>query len=200
MRTLILIVILALTTLAYSQKKPKNEPIPEHLKSFYEMRKKMLEEMNKSFADSGFDDPFFDQFFNEEDFINGFHEKFKDKFAMPNDLYQSHWEENDVERIFVLKPTNKETPLNIDIKNGMIQISAKSDRKDQNMSFTSSESLPPDVDQKKVKIEQRGNDILVRLPKIVGKTPNKSKINSGDSVKDEDKLKPLQASPGDVTI
>lgn len=194
MRTLILIFILVLTTFAYSQKKPKEEPVPEHLKSLFEMRKKMMEEMKKNFTGEFFDDPFFDQFFSDEDFVKGFHEKFK----IQNDLYQSRWEENKDERILVLTPTNKEVPLDINLKQGMIQISAKSDKKGQSLSFSSSESLPSDVDEKKAKIEQRGEDILVRLPKVVGKTPNKSKINSGED--DQNKLKPLKPTPGDVTI
>lgn len=214
MRTVILIFILVITTLAYSQKKnpdKKVPSVPEHLKSFFEMRKRMMEEMNKvmpghTFGDSQtspFDDPFFEQFFSEEDFIKGFHEKFQDKIkdqiGFQNDFYQSSWEENDQERILVLKPINKETPLDINIKDGMIQITVKSDKKGQNLSYMSSESLPSDVDEKKLKIEQRGDDILVRLPKVVGKSSNKSKIKAGED-EGKEKLKPLKAAPGDVTI
>lgn len=216
MRTVILIFILAITTFAYSQKKAQEKSqdkvptIPQHLKSFFEMRKRMMEEMDKvmpghTFSDSltsPFDDPFFDQFFNEEDFIKGFHENFKDRLSLQNDFYQSSWEESEQDRILVLKPTNKQVPLDINIKDGLIQITAKSDKNGQNLSFSSSESIPVDVDAKKLKIEQRGDDILVRLPKVVGKTLNKSKIKGGEESEQEnkEKLKPLKPSPGDVTI
>ncbi len=194
MRTLFLISILLLASFAYSQKKEQEKSLDPldpraQLKSFFEMRKKLLESFPGSISN---DDFFGDSFF--EDFSSGLSIQ-----SSATNFYESYWEENSNEKILVIKP-QPNTALDINIKDQMVTISTKSEKHDEQnkvqsySNMKSSFSLPADVDAKKAKIEQRGDEILVRLPLLLGNKPKQ------DTIKKDNNFNPIKPSPGDITI
>ncbi len=204
MRTLIIIAVLVLTTMAYSQKKaPASRMTPEqkHMEQFLEMRKRLLQEFHHSFGSSMLQDDFFEQ--SMESFFDDDMTGIAGNSFTIGGNFESSWEETDEERIFVIKPQNKEIPLDIKIKDQMISIQSKQEVKTKtgkassSSSFSSNFSLPRDVDGEKALVEQRGEEILVRLPKkkVSGDnrptTPKKLSPLPGE---------PLKPNPGDITI
>ncbi|MFZ4712080.1 MAG: hypothetical protein ACOYL6_00075 [Bacteriovoracaceae bacterium] len=211
MRTLFVLFILVVTTYAYSQKKQvadkknsnslykleEQSTEQKELDEFLKMRSQMLKQMHEAFMDDDINpDNLLDKVFEKER---------KGTFSLGatnGDLYQSHWEENKNERILAIKPMNKNVPLDIKINNQMISIGAKEEKKEHgggfSSSFMSSTSLPEDVDGNKAQIEQRGEEILVRLPRRGLSGDNKEKKLPSKKV--DDGMTPIKPNPEDITI
>jgi HSP20 family molecular chaperone IbpA len=208
MRSLLIIFILIVTTYAYSQKKavvPKKNSDSlfktsesNDMEEFLRLRNQMLKEMHEAFQDEDFSsNSLLGKIFEEQGLSQGG----MNLGASKTNLYESRWEENDKERILIIKPLRKDVPLDIKINNQMISIGAKEEKKEQGNSFASnfmsSTSLPMDVDGNKAEIDQKNDEILVHLPKV----GVKEKTNKKNSPKiREDGTKPLQPEPGDITI
>lgn len=188
--------------------------VEQHLREFLEMRKKMMQDFDQDF----------DQFFPPHSFGPG-----NKGLSLQGDFFGDSemqsgvsydWEETNNERILIIKPANKNIPVDINIKNEQIEIKGKYVLDEENKSgqmkskkiyrgeFTNLLPLPVDVDGKKAKIESRDGDILVKLPKISGK------VDSSHLTRPlkEDKVtptprpllppdrKPLRPDEGDITI
>jgi hypothetical protein len=208
MRSLLIILVLVITTYAYSQKKavtPKKNSDSLYKSSqqsefeeLIKMRNQMLKEMNEAFQNEDFSsDSLIGKIMEDQDFTQGGMNLSKSK----TNLYESRWEENDKERILIIKPLKKDVPLDIKINNQMISIGAKEIKKENGNSFSSnfmsSSSLPMDVDGDKAEIDQKNDEILVRLPKVMFKDIEKNKKNQKNK---DDGTRPLQPEPGDITI
>lgn len=125
------------------------------------------------------------------------------------------WKETEKERILEITPKDKNTPLNIQINKGVIEIS--SEMKEENLkeksrsmnmtSFKQSFTAPEDVETEKAQIENKEGKVIVRFPLksgVTGKVNNK-KTTVPVSLPEKKKKSgeervPLKARPGDVTI
>jgi hypothetical protein len=208
MRTLLIIFILAVTTYAYSQKKsPQPKKNSESLfktsesnemDEFLQLRNQMLKEMHEAFQNEDFkSNSLLGKIFEDQDFMSSG----MNLGASKTNLYESRWEENEKERILIIKPLKKDVPLDIKINNQMISIGSKEVKKEQGHSFSSnfmsSTSLPMDVDGNKAEIDQKNDEILVHLPKVrVNEKTNQKNFQKNK----DDGTKPLQPEPGDITI
>ncbi len=110
--------------------------------------------------------------------------------------FKSEWTETTEGRVLVLTPQSKEQKLNIDVNATVITIKGDSVRNTSTgsitSSFSSSFSVPADVDGTKVKMGQKDGKILVELPyKSAPQTVITPQKN------DRQPLKPLE---GDVQI
>jgi HSP20 family molecular chaperone IbpA len=203
MRTLILLFLLGLASYAYCNKKEiEKKQIPQiqdpMIREMFEMRQKLFDDIHKSFFNDDFHSAMdFDSFFEDhESYLKGLN-------GEQNSLFKSSWEETQEGRILKITPTNKQSQLDIDIKDGMISIKGKNEsskEKNQVISkISSSFSIPVDVDAKKADIQDKNGEIWIKFPWVVGKIENKSKINHEKKDEDEDE-RPLKPSPGDITI
>lgn len=203
MRTLILLFLLGLASYAYCNKKESDQKQISQIqdpmiREMFEMRQKLFDDIHKSFFNDDFNMGMeFDSFFED-------HENyFKGLTGEQNSLFKSSWEETQEGRILKIVPTNKQSQLDIDIKDGMISIKGKNEsskEKNQVISkISSSFSIPVDVDAKKADIQDKNGEIWIKFPWGVGKIENKSKINHEKKDEGEDE-RPLKPSPGDITI
>lgn len=163
----------------------------------YDEFNKHFEEILKKFHNGSFED-----FFKDENF-NQFFERM-DPYSHMNSG-EAHWMETPKERILILKiETPKDSPLNIKIEKGLINISGEMERireqKDAEgkvthksrsvTSFNQTFSVPRDVNEGSAKIENDKGEIKIRFTKSTGI----------DSKPSQDSLKPLQPQEGDSVI
>lgn len=191
MRSLILIFMVCLVAYAYTDNKKKN-PVVEEVDDLREMLR--LQNQMKTEID---------RIFNNDDIKDSIFGGLGDiKMELGSDFIETTWEETTKERILKIKPKDKNTNLDISIKDGFISIKSKTEQKDQSKgqmisSFSQSFNVPEDVDEKKAKIDQKGEEIIVIFPLRFGKSLKQDKI---EMKKDDDDLRPLKSSPSDVTI
>lgn len=199
MRTLIILFLMGLATYAYCNKHEKKssdfDQIPDPtIREFFQMRQKLLDDVQKSF----FSDHFNFQTFDHDDF-------FQNLNFESNSLYSTSWTEDQNGRVLKIVPSDKKTPLDIDIKEGVVTIKAKSEGdKGSNQvisNFSSSFSIPSDVEEKKANLTDKNGEIWIHFPWKVGKLKNKSKIENKEEVEKEDEgIRPLKPEPSDITI
>lgn len=113
--------------------------------------------------------------------------------VVPN--FKSEWLETSTGRILMITPQSKEQKLNIDVNADVITIKGESkqttDTTSVSSSFTNSFPVPGDCDGSKVKMSEKGGNLLVELPFRQMKTVTAP-------VKEE--RKPLPPSGQDVQI
>lgn len=103
--------------------------------------------------------------------------------------FKSEWSETKTGRVLTLTPQSPEQKLNIDVNATVITIKGESVQKTAtssiSSSFVNSFPVPDDCDGTKVKMNQKGGNILVELP---------FKQNA------KEERKPLPPSAGDIEI
>lgn len=148
--------------------------------------------------------------FGDEDMEKFFKDDHFDRFMHNLNPFQgladgsSHWMETPKERILIFKhKVPKNAPLDIKIHKGRIEIKGQSEtthevagiKSKSISSFEQSYSIPHDVDESKASFENKEGEVLIKFPKkVAGKTVPKV------PKKEEEDLKPLAPSEGDITI
>lgn len=175
----------------------------------------MLGDVSKRFEQlmEKFGDEDMEKFFKDDHF-----DRFMDNWNPFEGLSDgsSHWMETPKERILIFKhKVPKNAPLDIKIHKGRINIKGKSEtsheiagvKSKSISSFEQSYSIPDDVDASKASFENKEGEVLIKLPKkIAGKTDfkkldlKKSSKTYQDEKKEDEDLKPLIPSEGDITI
>lgn len=147
----------------------------------------------------------FDRFFDDDNFENFMgHLRPFDNMAEGD----GHWMETPKERILIFKvKQDKDHPMDIKIKDGMVSITGKvvQENKIGGMvsksisSFSQSYSIPEDVDQASASFDNKEGEILIKFKKLAAKKSLKDRP-SIDSPAGNPALKPLRPKDGDVTI
>ncbi len=179
-----------------------SRPVDDQVSDSMEKRMKMREEMhrrmmNKLLNGIGSDE---DLFSDMETFMD---EIMTDSFNGLNSFsrttsqnYKIEWSEGKDGRTLTIIPDSPEQKLDINVRNGFIEIKGKSEQKSpQGVSvsnFSNSFNVPGDCDPSKVKMVQKDGKILVKFPYRSSKTVD---INPPVDVR-----KPLPPSEGDVQI
>lgn len=90
------------------------------------------------------------------------------KFMRNSNSVSTHWLEKDGERVLVIVPQNPQSKLDIELNDGMVQISGsiknESEGSQSLSQFSNSFSVPSELDFHKAKMEQQGSEIWIRFP------------------------------------
>lgn len=170
---------------------------------------KRFEQLMEKFGDQDmekfFKDDHFDQFMDNWNPFEGLSDG------------HAHWMETPKERILIFKhKVPKNSPLDIKIQKGTIEIKGQSEstheiagvKSKSISSFEQSYSIPDDVDASKASFENKEGEVLIKLPKkVAGKTDfkkldlkNQAQPYQNDKKEEDEGLKPLIPSEGDITI
>ena len=195
---ILLLFVWAATSLG--QKSPSNDPQMEALKRHLEMREEMHRRIrDKIFHGIGPDDSLF------EDMDKMFEDMMKDSFSgggissfssSGTNNFKMAWTESTTGRTLEITPKDKDQRLDISIENGFVTIKGNVEHKTpqgtSTSSFSNSFNVPSDCDPAKVKMEQKGEKILMHFPYIQAV----KKI----TIPKKDQRVPVPPSEGDVAI
>lgn len=170
--------------------------IGDSQKSPEEARIKMRQEMHRRMMDkllygNGPDHGMFDDM---EDFIDE---------AMTGSVsgaqaqnYKMEWSEEAEGRTLIVTPNSTSEDLSINVDNGLVVISGKTEKKSGQVasfsSFSNSFNVPSDCDAEKVKIESKNGNILVKFPFV--------KVKAVQPPADINKKKPLAPTGNEIQI
>lgn len=177
-----------------------DRPVDDPTTDFMEKRFKMREEMHRRMMDKllkGFG-PDKDMFADMEKMLD---DMMNDSFTGFESLAPSaknfimEWQESTSGRTLVIKPTDPNQNLDINVSNGMVIVKGKSETKTANgvsvSNFTNSFNVPSDCDPEKVNIDQKDGKILVHFP--FRKETNLPEIK-------RDERRPIKPSQNDIQI
>lgn len=145
-------------------KQPKDESPPvsesqdERMKKIFEHFQKLRADLMQSFGDE-------DLFKNFDRTGDSFFDLLDGKESVGSDVYSLNWREEKDKRLLEITPKDKQTKLDISVKDGLIEI--KGDRKtkeegEQHFQFT--QSVPGELDGDHSRITQEGDKIVVIFP------------------------------------
>lgn len=166
--TLFIIFSLLLVTLASIGSEA--DRVQKRMEMRAEMHRRM---MDKIINGIGSDDDLFKDM--EQMFEQSMQESMRDMQSLSLDLqgtehFKSYWEETPAGKTFVIIPQTPGQKLDINVQNQMITIKGESELKSQmgirTSQFTTSVSVPPECDDKKVKILQKDGKLMIELPYI----------------------------------
>jgi HSP20 family molecular chaperone IbpA len=181
---------------------PDQNPAPfDRMKRRMELREEMHRRMvDKLLHNQGPDQDLF------KDIEKALEEDMNDSFLGMDSInsfssanFSTDWEETAQGRSLIITPKTKDQQLDIDVSKGMVTIKGKMESKSAHgssvSSFSNSFSVPDDCDAAQVKMDQRGEQIIVSFPyRGIQKTPAPEKKSQMPE------RRPLPPSESDVTI
>lgn len=187
------VLLWAITGFSLPDNKNKTTKVPaDSIQRRMELREEMHRRMMQQlFSDKAPDEDLFkdmEQMFNDS-MAEAFTQLQQLDQLTSQENFKLEWLEDSTGRTMAITPQSPEQKLDINVQKGVIIIKGQREQKSAQGSsftnFTNSFPVPDDCDGSKVKMEQQGEKILIKLPYRT-------------TVKDE--RRPIPASEEDVTI
>lgn len=151
----------------FSQKREHTDADLDRIRRHMELR----EELHRKMLDNLFNGTHDESLFSDMDklFEDAMKESFGSHFSYSyGSKVKTNWEETSSGRTLSITPETPEQKLDINVQNGMVTIKGKSEVKTaqgiSSSDFSSSFSIPQDVDGTKVRMDQKDGKIVIFFP------------------------------------
>lgn len=184
----IILMVLVWAVSSFGQKKATQDPaltaLEQRLKLREELHQRMREQILKGFSASD-DDAFFRDMekFMQESLSESFSGFESSAERAGRTSFKMEWSEDADSRTMTLTPQSPQQKLDINVSQGQITIKGLEERKTASgsalSSFSNSFPVPDDCDASRVKIDQKGEKILVSFPLVKAAAKKKTVDDKG---------------------